>query len=312
MTLVLMLRGTIHTRIKGDAGLPRKDLAIVPVGLIESSELISTMGQALTTFLKEGQVYNLRSPDQELRALVAATVRNVTHLFSTYTLSGNELPERHRTFTDPLELDSLAYTVAQPGAVLASEVTEHSRIPETSYCLGPYWLEDWSQIKKRESFIFDRFSEAIEEANRSLKGQLSAMQQRHELPPKLKDATRDLYRILAREKEEAKREFATLKALSSNATWLTLPLDYPRFWRKASMEDGTRVQIRQGEDWRNALAAALQTASNVVPVLPHYEDYPFAVSIGTSDPMRLYQVFDDRYLMASTELNLLNTLLLSS
>jgi hypothetical protein len=59
-------------------------------------------------------------------------------------------------------------------------------------------------------------------------------------------------------------------------------------------------------------AAALQTASNVVPVLPHYEDYPFAVSIGTSDPMRLYQVFDDRYLMASTELNLLNTLLLSS
>ncbi len=311
LTLVLMLRGTIHTRIKGDAALPGKDLAIVPVGTIGSSELIATMSQALTTVLKEGNVFTLRTASKDLGALVAAAVQNVIDLFSTYTIQGEAPPEGYRSFTDPTELDNFSYAVAQQNAALAPEVSDDSRIPQTSYCVGPFWLEDWSPLQKRESLIFDRYSDAVDEAEKALKGQLAAIQHRHELPPKLRDSARDLYRILAREKEDAKREFATLKALNSKATWLTLPLDYPRFWRKASEKDGTRVVIREADDWHNALARAMQTISNIVPVLPRFEDYPFAASIGTPDPVRLYQVFDDRYFMASTELNLLNALLLA-
>ena len=121
----------------------------------------------------------------------------------------------------------------------------------------------------------------------------------------------DLYRILAREQEEAKREFATLKPLASKATWLAVPLDYPRFWRKANPADGLRMVIREEEDWRLALGRALQSTGTILPVIPRYEDYPYAASVGRPDPARLEQVFDDRYFMASTELNLLNTLLLA-
>jgi hypothetical protein len=40
--------------------------------------------------------------------------------------------------------------------------------------------------------------------------------------------------------------------------------------------------------------------------------YPYAASVGVPDPAKLEQVFDDRYFMVSTELNLLNALLLAS
>jgi hypothetical protein len=66
LTLMLMLRSTIHTRIKGDAGLPGKDIALVPVGYVGSSELLSTMSQALEAFRKEGRVYVREGNPDEL------------------------------------------------------------------------------------------------------------------------------------------------------------------------------------------------------------------------------------------------------
>jgi len=132
-------------------------------------------------------------------------------------------------------------------------------------------------------------------------------------PVQLRGPARELYRIIAREAEEAKREFSTLKPLASKATWLALPLDYPRFWLRADPDKGIRVRLRVEEAWREALGKSLQTTGtgDVLPVLPRYEDYPYAASVGVPDPARMDQVFDDRYFMVSTELNLLNALLLT-
>lgn len=49
----------------------------------------------------------------------------------------------------------------------------------------------------------------------------------------------------------------------------------------------------------------------VMPPIPKYQSFPWAASVGQANPLRLDLVFDDRYFMASNELNLLNTLLLS-
>lgn len=48
-----------------------------------------------------------------------------------------------------------------------------------------------------------------------------------------------------------------------------------------------------------------------MPPLPRYESFPCPASMGEVSPLRFDLVFDDRYFMASNELNLLNTLLLS-
>ncbi|WP_343627997.1 hypothetical protein [Comamonas aquatica] len=52
MTLLVMLRSTIYTRITGDAGL-KQPLALVPVGAVGTEELISLMSQHVAEFVKE-------------------------------------------------------------------------------------------------------------------------------------------------------------------------------------------------------------------------------------------------------------------
>ena len=48
-----------------------------------------------------------------------------------------------------------------------------------------------------------------------------------------------------------------------------------------------------------------------MPPWPFYETPPWAATVGQVSPLKLDLVFDDRYFMASNELNLLNTLLLA-
>ena len=50
---------------------------------------------------------------------------------------------------------------------------------------------------------------------------------------------------------------------------------------------------------------------SVMPPIPRYAEFPWAASVGNANPLKLDTVFDDRYFMASNELNLLNTLLLA-
>jgi len=48
-----------------------------------------------------------------------------------------------------------------------------------------------------------------------------------------------------------------------------------------------------------------------MPPIARYRSFPWCASVGAVEPLNFAQVFDDRYFMASNELNLLNTLLLS-
>jgi hypothetical protein len=48
-----------------------------------------------------------------------------------------------------------------------------------------------------------------------------------------------------------------------------------------------------------------------MPPIACYRSFPWCASVGVAEPLKLSLVFDDRYFMASNELILLNTLLLS-
>ena len=64
--------------------------------------------------------------------------------------------------------------------------------------------------------------------------------------------------------------------------------------------------------WRDALGASLSASSALIPPIAKVETFPWAAAVGRVDPLHLEQVFDDRYFMASNELNLLNTLMLET
>jgi len=63
--------------------------------------------------------------------------------------------------------------------------------------------------------------------------------------------------------------------------------------------------------WRDALARCITAGREALPVIAQYDDIPYAAVVGQHDPLNLETVFDDRYFMASQELNLLNTVLLA-
>ncbi len=143
-----------------------------------------------------------------------------------------------------------------------------------------------------------------------LYGELKRIAEERSLPSKLRRPAEELYRMLAREREEATREFSTVKTLDSKSTWLAVPVDYARFWREGP--DGRYPSLGDHEAWRDALACCLATGKEVLPVIAQYQDIPYAAVAGVPDPARFSLVFDDRYLAASSELNLLNTILLTS
>lgn len=76
-------------------------------------------------------------------------------------------------------------------------------------------------------------------------------------------------------------------------------------------KEGRPFEVVDSELWREGLAQGLMAKSAVMPPIARYAEYPWAASVGNANPLRLDTVFDDRYFMASSELNLLNTLLLA-
>ena len=70
--------------------------------------------------------------------------------------------------------------------------------------------------------------------------------------------------------------------------------------------------MQEPDAWLEGLgraAAAAVSPTSISPVLPYYAAHPYIALIARGDPTGLARTFDDRYFMASTELNLLNTLL---
>ena len=63
LTLLVMLRSTILTRITGDSDL-RQKIALVPVGAVGLDELISLMSQYVSQFMKEVEAFQEARQEQ--------------------------------------------------------------------------------------------------------------------------------------------------------------------------------------------------------------------------------------------------------
>ena len=311
LTYLVMLRATIYTRIVGDAGLDKQNLAMVPVGGIGSDEITSLMSTHVRSFLKEAEIF-LRdySVDTNLRGLVVNAQKNVQQVFSKFSLDGMARTLDSKSFTRMEDIQKFSRQASASNAPLLifPEENPDCLLPNHLYCIGPFWLEHWDTYEKQERYNVEGWSTDVLHQNSKLFGELGHIHRDETLPFKLRQPAEELFRILAREKEEATREFSTVKSLKSPSTWLAIPLDYPRFWKK---DDSGRLPSL-GEDegaWRDALSACIATKGEVLPVIPRYAGIPYAAVVGEQDPARLDLIFDDRYLAASNELNLLNTLL---
>lgn len=107
-------------------------------------------------------------------------------------------------------------------------------------------------------------------------------------------------------------EFRTLKELKSPNTWVAVPAGHYSFVHGETQHEGEQFVLDDQPLWQEALGRTLNASSAIIPPLPRYESFPWVAAVGQVSPLKLDLVFDDRYFMASNELNLLNTLLLSN
>ena len=131
------------------------------------------------------------------------------------------------------------------------------------------------------------------------------------LPSNLRVPAINLLRLLAREKPGAANEFSTLKDIRSPNTWVAMPTTYVQFIRPVRAHDDKVKGLEEPEMWREGLGGALSASNTVMPAIARYDGMPWVASVGQANPLKFDLVFDDRYFMASNELNLLNALLLA-
>lgn len=91
-----------------------------------------------------------------------------------------------------------------------------------------------------------------------------------------------------------------------------VPAGHYQFMFSETAEDRKPFRLDDQPLWQEALGRTLNAGSAVMPPLPKCESFPWAASVGEVSTLKLDLVFDDRYFMASNELNLLNTLLLGN
>lgn len=311
MTLLVMLRATILTRITGDAGL-RQSLALVPVGAVGLEELVSLMSQNVTQFVREADVIWRRMKDEDKVNLVKNASSNVTELFSHTKLQAAVRKDKDRRtmvrYEDAKELCELASGALKPLLVHAAEGLS---VPEHVYVAGPAFIENWGDFDKLEVFSFEGHTTEVNQVARRVIAQLITIDEDRAFPANLRQPAANLLRLLQREKKDAANEFNTLKNLKSPNTWISVPSGYVQFMSVDRQLEGRPFEVVDPEMWREGLAQGLAATSAVMPPIPRYAEFPWAASVGNASPLKLDTVFDDRYFMASNELNLLNTLLLA-
>jgi hypothetical protein len=311
MTLLVMLRATILTRITGDAGL-KQSLALVPVGAVGLEELVSLMSQNVTQFVKEAEVIWRRLKDDDKVKLVKNAQTNVTELFSHTKLQAAVRKGKDRRtmvrYEDAKDLCELAAGALKPLLVYAAEGTS---LPDHVYVAGPAFVENWGDFDKLEVFSFEGHTTEVNQLSRRVIAQLLSIDEDRAFPQNLRQPAANLLRLLQREKKDAANEFNTLKTLKSPNTWIAVPSGYVQFMAVERQKEGRPFEVVEPDLWREGLAQGLSATSAVMPPIPRYAEFPWAASVGNANPLQLDTVFDDRYFMASNELNLLNTLLLA-
>ncbi|MEC4802711.1 MAG: hypothetical protein SAJ12_00490 [Jaaginema sp. PMC 1079.18] len=311
LTLLLMLRSTIYTRIKGDAGLRRQPLAFVPVGKVGDEELLRLMSDDVQDFRQEARIFLRDEHHSDLKKAVGQAEKLVCDLFKDLDLIGQTQELQLASYSDYRTLEALAKGVSRLSSRLLPNLEPETQIPPHLSCLGPFWWEDWRSRNVREQYNFSDCQEAMRNAKYHLLKILNKIQKDKAFPKRLRDPACELHKLLIREKTEQIREYSTLQAINTQNLIVALPLDYPQFWRRASEPEEIQIeqQLEDAVTWRESLGRTLSSQSAVLPVIAQYRRFPWVAIAGRQSISQLEQVFDNRYFLASSELNFLNALL---
>ncbi len=306
LTMLVILRSTIMTRIQGHADIQGQNLAIVPVGTIVTAEILQTLSESLSRFLHEANACKLdKALSEKDRAITAKGYELAQEIFSKSQWDNQ--CQNPQSITHIEGLQTFTSGITQLSHVLLEEVVPQ-KLPKHWACTGVLIFEHWAEGDTSEKLVLENWDQIFAEQQQELSKLLGVIDKNAQLPEKIRRMARDLK--VAIDEPDLIHEFHVTKKLKSNHIWVTLPLDYLRFMH--NNKPGQLNLLAMPEAWLETLktAATLSAiASAHHPVIPKYEEYPFFAMVSRDNPLDLARLFNSKYFSATTEMNLLNTLL---
>lgn len=309
ISALVLLRATLLTRITGDADIVGQRAAVVPVGRIGTDESGTSLSLAVRRFMDEGKIYLTETVPPYLRKLVMDALADTEVLFRDFrwTVRPNA---GQPTVADRQMMARLRGQVCSPASSLLPRA---AALPPDAFAVGAVLIERWRDGMSHEAFRFDALVDRHDARKRQLVDACWQIGKGSELPGPLRRAARDVLAVLERPEDLQQLDFLVRKTNQSRHAWGLLPVDYTRFAQPpAAGDDARQGRLEEPEIWLEGLtrsATATVSPSGISPVLPYYKAHPYVALLARGDATGLERVFDDRYFMASTELNLLNTLL---
>lgn len=308
----VLLRSTIMTRISGDADVPSRRLAVVPVGRTGADEMEETVAGAVRELHEECRAVRNRAGDA-LSGTLTRIMEVTERLFSGYTLAARLKNRGGGSVGEPSALDrALMETSADSAPLLGRDV---ARPPGRAVAFGPLLMEPLDHAETREVMHFETWRERHRRDLENMRGLLDAVTNEAAAPDRLRGAARDVRRMLGYDDDALRVAHDVGKGLNASNLWLAVPADHRRFTRptRTDLAEGRDRRLEDPLDWMSALvrsASTTQTGLDFGPILPTYESMPFLAFLATTDPTDTARLFDARYFLASKEFNLLNAIVL--
>lgn len=317
LTMLVILRSAILTRITGDSGL-EQSIALVPVGGINVEKVSNLMSQYVQNFLHEAEFFindkeNNKDKGKEEYGTVYNARNDICDLFRQLELLGN-LKDQKQSLVNEKRMHDFTNSITASTSPLLVRETNGLSIPNRVGFTGPVMIERWNDVNKQEIFNFELHSKKV----KKLKGRLLRIKG-DDYPQSLKNAAANLLEIVKTDflpETESIPESTSNVRIHKNSSktniWIAVPAGYCQFLYSYSDQQEIKTnEIKEPSSWRKALGETLVfDVSTVMPPIARYKSFPWAASSGEKDPLNFDLIFDDRYFFVSNELNLLNTLLL--
>ncbi|KOR31486.1 hypothetical protein TI04_00625 [Achromatium sp. WMS2] len=321
LSLLILLRATILTRIQGNSGL-KQPLAVVPVGRIGLEIQARSFSDTIATFLQEARLYQGDSVGHNKDVIIAAEsgvralLTNQSWDINFYKQRGQDLLFLHK----PHVLQNFIQDSTRPAALIL-DPTIPAKLPDYIFCSGPLWLENIEDINpslSSEQLEFPLWNSYKQIINSALGKQLRYIANPESKFPALLQQTADkLCDILWLPVDAGDKQVYTKRHIASRKIWCIFPVDYIRFLSVIinPLTNEVRFQLETGdaESWLQVLRNVARLYRNPTvthPVLPVFKDIPFLAMLINGVPHNFHSVLNNRLFMASNEFNLLNTLLL--
>jgi len=310
MSLIVMLRATVYSRITGGAGL-KQSLALVPVGKIGIEDILIKITDSVSTFVKKGKVALSNKLSDENYGLLSNALENVHELFSDFNINGiGKKDADNRSYTNIQKSNELKnFLNHERQSLLLPKNPDLPLIPNHVYVSGIIILENFEHLTIDESYNFLNISLNDSEKMKILLNQLYRIRKNHhDFNNDLKDAASNLFKLLRQDDNSG--EFSVIKKLKTAKIWVAYPTDYTRFMQTKDENHGFFLQ--ESEYWHSLLAGEIGARGGIMPAIPKYRNQPFVAKSSSLNPMNFKQIFDDKYFALSNTFNLLNTMLLNN